>query len=279
VICGDDVLIFSDKKIGWPTGDDINLAWSRWYRRAIEGSVAQISGAARYLRESPEELFLDTARKEKFPLALPAPERRQVHHIALALGASEACGKYYDTSPGYFRIDPFLKGPDHTDTSVAGFRPFEIGDVQPEGAFVHVFAEPAIELLARELNTITDFTRYLTRRERIMRSGRLLPLAGEHDLLGHYLLSGGPNEEHDFRRTAGGEWQPGEVLRIPRGTYQDLARRPGHKARQEADKVSYAWDNLLGQFTASILAGEAEGGLGGEPNPAEAEEGLRSMAS
>jgi hypothetical protein len=46
----------------------------------------------------------------------------------------------------------------------------------------------------------------------------------------------------------------------------------------EADKVSYTWDKLLEQFTASILAGEAEGAFGKEPKPAEAEEGLRSMA-
>ena len=111
-----------------------------------------------------------------------------------------------------------------------------------------------------------------------MRSGHLLPLAGEHDLLGKYLLSGGPDEEHDFVRPGGGEWQEGEKLQIPDGTYAGLAALPAYKARKEADKVSYAWDNLLGQFTASILAGEAAGAFGKEPKPAEAEEGLRSMA-
>jgi hypothetical protein len=156
--------------------------------------------------------------------------------------------------------------------------PFAIGDVQPEGAFIQVFNEPALELLARELDTVTDFTRYLTRRERIMRSGHLPPVAGEHDLLGQYLLSGGPDEEHDFTRPGGGEWQDGEKLQIPSGTYAGLAAQPSYKARKDADKVSYAWDNLLGQFTASIIAGEAEGAFGEEPKPAEAEEGLRSMA-
>jgi hypothetical protein len=141
-----------------------------------------------------------------------------------------------------------------------------------------VFTEPILDLLARELDTVSDFTRYLTRRERVMRSGHLLPIAGEHDLLGHYLLSGGPDEEHDFRRPAGGEWRPSEVLRIPRGTYQDLAKQPGYMARKEADKVSYAWDTFLGKFTASILAGEAEGAFGIEPKAEEVEEGLRSMA-
>jgi hypothetical protein len=274
VVCGDDVLIFSDKSIIWPAAGDINLAWSRWYRRAIERAVAQISGAARYLREYPEELFMDAARKEKFPFALPPPDRRRMHHIAVALGASEACGNYYNKSPGYFPIDSGLKGAEHTD----GFRPFAIGDVQPQGAFVHVFNEPALQLLARELDTVTDFTRYLACREGIMRSGRLLPVAGEHDLLAHYLLSGGPDEEHHFRRPAGGEWRPGEILRIPGGTYMSLARQPGYKARKEADQAAYAWDNLIGQFTASILAGEAQGALGQEPKAAQAEEGLRSMA-
>ena len=278
VVCGDDVLIFSDKNIAWPKGDDFGLSWSRWYRRAIEVSAAQINGATRCLREYPDELFLDAARKEKFPLALPPLDRRRLHHIAVALGASEACADHYKKAPGYFPVAPDLKGKSHTDTAVEGFMPFAIGDVQVEGAFIHVFNEPALELLARELDTVTDFARYLTRRERIMRSGHLLPLAGEHDLLGQYLLSGGPDEEHDFTRPGGGEWQKGEKFQIPDGTYAGLTAQPGYKARKEADKVSYTWDNLLGQFTASILAGEAEGAFGNEPKPAEAEEGLRSMA-
>jgi hypothetical protein len=141
-----------------------------------------------------------------------------------------------------------------------------------------VLNEPALELLTLELDTVIHFTRYLTRRERIMRSGHLELLAGEHDLLGQYLLSGGPDEEHDFTRLGGGEWQEGEKLQIPAGTYAGLAAQPGYKARKEADKVSYAWDNLLGLFTASILASEAEGAFGKEPRPTEAEEGLRSMA-
>jgi hypothetical protein len=32
----------------------------------------------------------------------------------------------------------------------------------------------------------------------------------------------------------------------------------GYKARKEAEKVSYPWDNLLSQFTTSILASEAK---------------------
>jgi len=278
VVCGDDVLIFSDKNIGWKKGGDFGLSWSRWYRGAIEESVKQINGASRYLREHPDDLFLDATCKEKFPLALPPSDRRRVHHIAVALGASEACANHYKETPGYFPIAPDLKGKSHTDATADGFMPFAIGDVQPVGSFVHVLNEPALELLGRELDTATDFARYLTRRERIIRSDHLLPVAGEHDLLGHYLLSGGPDEEHDFTGANGGEWQKDEKLLIPAGTYAGLAVHPAYKMRREADQSSYVWDNLLGQFTASILAGEAEGPFGDEPRPKEAEEGLRSMA-
>jgi hypothetical protein len=278
VVCGDDVLIFSDKRIQWSSGIDAKLAWPRWYRKAIGKSVAQINGAARYLRDHTDQLFLDAGCKEKFPLAFPPTERRRLHLIAVALGASDACAEYRKEAPGYFAIDPNLKGDDHTNAGAEGFKPFAIGDVRPDGGFVHVFNEPALELLAGELDTVTDFTRYLTRRERIIRSGHLQPVEGEHELLAQYLISGGPDEEHDFRRPGGGEWQKGEKLEIPAGTYAALAAQPGYEARKEADKASYKWDMLLGLFTDSVLKGEAEDAVGKEPEPSKAEEGLRNMA-
>jgi hypothetical protein len=51
VVCGDDVLIFSDKAITWSSGADVKVAWPRWYRRAIGESAAQINGAVRTLRD------------------------------------------------------------------------------------------------------------------------------------------------------------------------------------------------------------------------------------
>ncbi len=277
VVCGDDVLIFSDKNIKWSSDTDVKVAWPRWYRKAIGKSAVQINGAARYLRDHPKSLFLDAACKERFPLAIPPADQRRVHLIAVALGGSEACAEYRNEAPGFFEIDPTLKSDDHVKTG-AGFKPFAIGDVQLEGAFIHVFNEPALTLLARELDTVTDFTRYLVRRERIIRSGYLSPVAGEHELIAQYLISGGPDEEHDFRPPGGGEWREGETLNIPAGTYAALAAQPGYNARQKADEVSYKWDMFLGLFTDSILKGEAESGTGQQPDPFKVEHGLRSMA-
>ena len=69
VACGDDVIIFSDKSIAWPSGD-VGQSWSRWYRRAVKKSVDQIRGAERWLRQFPERVFLDRACSQKLPIEL-----------------------------------------------------------------------------------------------------------------------------------------------------------------------------------------------------------------
>ena len=56
--------------------------------------------------------------------------------------------------------------------------------------------------------------------------------------------------------------QEGEKLQILDGTYAGLEAHPGYKARKDADKVSYAWDNLLRLFTSSIIADERAIGIG-----------------
>jgi hypothetical protein len=90
VICGEHVLIFSDKTVEWPVGDDVNLSWRRWYRRAIEKSADQIRGAARWMAQFPDRIFLDRACTTPLPLRLPPLDRRKVHGIVVANGAADA---------------------------------------------------------------------------------------------------------------------------------------------------------------------------------------------
>jgi hypothetical protein len=214
VVCGDDIIIFSDKSIEWPEGVAFNLAWSRWYRRAIEKSVAQIGGAERWLAEFSGRVFLDPACTQKLPIELPPPGRRRVHGIIVALGATQACANHYQAWNGTFPIVPDLKGAAHTDPATPGFMPFGIGDVDPEGAFIHVFNDRALDLVMTELDTLVDFTEYLTRRARIIRSGHLMPVTGEEEMLGYYLASQDANNEHDFVKPGGVAWDDGEKFVI-----------------------------------------------------------------
>ena len=41
-VCGDHILIFSDKTIEWPASGDVNISWSRWYKRA--DTVGELAG-------------------------------------------------------------------------------------------------------------------------------------------------------------------------------------------------------------------------------------------
>jgi hypothetical protein len=90
VVFEDDVLIFSDKDCAFPQDDNLDLSWSRWYRRAVAKSAAQLHGAERVLR-GREALFLDAELKHPFPLLLPDPTRMPVHRILVAHGVSDRC--------------------------------------------------------------------------------------------------------------------------------------------------------------------------------------------
>jgi hypothetical protein len=129
-----------------------------------------------------------------------------------------------------------------------------------------------------ELDTITDFANYLTRREKIIRSGRLLTVTGEEDLLGYYLASVGPDKEHDFVKPGGGDWADGDRLLISPGTFDDLAKHPGYQEKKKADEVSYKWDQLIELFANNILAGTSVSVFGEAPEASQAEQALRTMA-
>jgi hypothetical protein len=278
VVCGDDIIIFSDKSIKWPNDVDAQTAWSRWYKRAIDKSAAQIRGAERWLRDFPSRIFLDAKCSAPFPIELPPVDRRRVHGVIVALGASEACSRFYGDASGTFPVTPSVKGTDHTSADPKVRPPFGIGDVNPHGSFIHVFDDRALDILMAELDTVTDFTDYLTKRERFVRSGYLALATGEEDLLAYYLRSQDRDSFHDFVRPDGKPWQIGDFITILGGEYDRLQRNPGYRAKRDADRISYAWDRLLNQFTNSVLAGDWVTPDGDVIDAAKAETALRSMA-
>jgi hypothetical protein len=281
IVCGDDIIIFSDKSIEWPIGVDYKVAWPRWYRRAIDKSVAQIRGAERWLREFPNRIFLDAECTERFPIGLPPPERRRVHGVIVALGANKACREFYEDSSGTFPVAPSVKGVAHLSQDPRDAPAFGIGDVNPDGAFVHVFDDEALNILMKERDTVTDFVRYLTRRERFLRSGHLQLAIGEEELLAYYLQHGskdGHDFVHDFLHPEDRAWKEGEFISIGGGVYERLMCHPSYLAKKKADEASYVWDRLINEFTGNILAGTSVVLAGQIPDAARAEEALRNMA-
>jgi hypothetical protein len=278
VVCGDDVIIFSDKSIQWPNKDDIELSWSRWYRRAVRHSVDQIRGAERWLRNFPDRVFIDAACTQRLPIDLPPPERRRVHGIAIALGAQEACSSYYEGSDGSLMVLPALKGDDHLNPDVPGRMLFALGDVDPDGPFVHVFDETALDLVMRENDTVSDFVRYLNERERLIRGERIVFAPSEAEILAAYLQNEGPDGGYAFPTPADLGAPSDYKIMIPEGEYTHFTESVAYRHRKELQESSYVWDRLIRVFTENVLAGTTVE-IGGErPTASRSEVALRFMA-
>lgn len=255
VVCGDDIIIFSDKNVRWPVANSIDTSWARWFRKAVSAAVTQINGAVRWIKEFPDRIFLDAKCEHKLPIKLPPPERRRIHGIVVSNGSNVACKQHFGDVSGTLVINPNLKGFDHIDTANDLYSPFSIGDVNPDGPFVHVFDTQALLVVLTELDTITDFVNYINRRAKLIRSGRLLIASGEEDLLAQYLFYTTRSGEHDFLVGNNRRIPKRAQLVIKGGQYLSLLKNPAHHAKKQANRESYYWDRLISSFTRHMIDG------------------------
>ncbi len=279
VVFGDDVIIFSDKEIEWPSSEDKDLAWSRWYRRAVAKSADQVRGAERWLTKFEKRVFIDKCCEHPFPIDLPPLASRRVHGIVVALGANDMARQHFNDPRGTFAVIPSIEGNDHVNKTAKDYHPFAIGDVNPNGSFVHVFDPVALDLVLAELDTVSDFLDYLTKREAFIRSGRLLVAGGEEDLVAAFIQNGTPTGERSFLPAD----LPADItdhsIVIPAGEYDGFIALPEYRRKKEADEVSYNWDRLIEIFVEHVLAGTSVEILETAPDVTLAERGLRFMAA
>jgi len=253
VVCGDYVLIFSDKTIGWQGDENIELSWRRWFNRAIHHSARQIRKAERWIEQLADKIYLDKACTKPFPYTLPPPARRKVLGIIVALGASSACKKYFGESTGSLMLLPEIKGLSHLKDGSAP--PFAVGDIDPDGPFIHVLDDVTLDIVLSELDTVTDFASYLERKAAFFRSGKLLSAGGEEDLLSYYLTHMNKANEHDFTRPDGMPLRENDHISIETGNYIQFRRNPQYLEKKRADEYSYIWDQLIEMFTDHMRAG------------------------
>ena len=247
VVFGQHVLIFSDKDIVYPETDDKALAWKRWFKRAVMKSAEQVYGAERWIKQHPDRIFLDQACTQKFPLKLPPAGEMIVHRIVVAHGASEICKRELGGT-GSLMIAPTVVGDAHYDVAPP-IGLFTVGQINPQKGFIHVFDDTTLNVVLTMLDTISDFTNYLTKKEQFIESGRLTFAAGEDDLLAYYLQHLNADGEHDFIAE-----QNFDFLAIDEGLWEDFKQHSQRLAQIEANKISYFWDELIETFNKHILA-------------------------
>ena len=211
VVCDPDVIIFSVKEVEARDTEDVQTGWARWTREAIEASAKQIYGAERWLQSASNVVTKDGSSG----LALPDVSARRIHRVAVALG-----------SKGGIPIasEDFGRG------------------------YVHVFEEGALDILMRELDTITDFTEYLRAKELLLQTTMLMIEGGEENLLAMYLRGG-----RRFNHTP-------DMLAVEDGLWERLLRDDAFRAKKIADEPSRSFDQLIETFGREALAGTLEPG-------------------
>jgi hypothetical protein len=249
VVFQNHVLIFSDKDCEFPNTGNIELDWSRWYRKAVQKSAEQVWGAERWILSNPNRLFLDRACTIPFPFSLPDPSDAKVHRIVVAHAASRRCAKELGGT-GSLMIAPSIISEKHCAPKKDGGAPFTIGQINPSKGYVHVFDDTTLIAVMETLDTITDFVEYLTRKEQFITSGKLIWAAGEDDLLAYYLKYLNANGEHDFI-------VPSDItgITINEGLWETFINTPERRAQLKANEVSYSWDALIETFLHHVYAG------------------------
>jgi len=267
VIFENHIIIFSDKKCAFPNSGNIQLDWSRWYRKTVRESSNQILGAERWILNYPERIFLDKTCLQKLPLSIPAASKINFHRIVVAHAASTECISQLGGS-GSLMIVPGIIGDMHYADNCF---PFAIGQVNPSKGFFHVFDDTSLQILMETLDTITDFVEYLEKKEIFINSGKLISAAGEEELLACYLQKTDSDGKHNFIIKP-------EItgVTISEGYWEKFLNHPQRIAQIKANEISYSWDMLIEKFLRNLFAGTSH--FLSHENIAEQEKGFRFLA-
>jgi hypothetical protein len=267
VVFGNHIIIFSDKDCEFPNTGDTELDWKRWYKKAIKKSADQVYGAERWILNHPNRLFLDQTCKIPFPIDLPSINEVKVHRIVVAHSASAKSVEIFGGS-GSLMINTGIVG---------DARPFTIGKIEQSKDYIHVFDDTTLDILLTTLDTISDFVAYLEKKERFLTGKTLIVSTGEEELLAHYLKSLVSSNEHDFVFNEDIS-QYSSVYLGDEGSWLEFSNSPERKLQIQADKISYAWDELIETFAKHILGGTQVDYWNSELSIAKREKILRFMA-
>ena len=240
VVCGNDVIIFSDKCCEFPDSGDLKVDWVRWFKKAVFNSAKQVYGAERWIRQHSDKLYLDRACTQRLPLSIPGSSNIRVHRIIVASGAKDRCKREMNGGSGSLMIMPEINGATSMNPKVDMFEPFAIGRVNPNKGFIHVLDEVALDIVMKELDTITDFIDYLGEKEALIESERLYFAAGEEELLAVYLTNVDDKGKHCFP-------VPDDCVAysVGEGLWHKFTTSLQYRRKEDANEVSYLWDNII----------------------------------
>lgn len=235
------LVLFNDRS-------DIQLAWSRWKKEAIDKQIRSAKKARGHLIRNRNEIFLDSKCQISLPVNLPEGELI-IHTIIVAHGSSEICLAFAEANiSGSLAIS-------YTDnTSISSSLPFFVNLTKEEP--VHILDSNTAGIILSELDTFSDFVEFISAKERAIEKYDFIAYCGEEDLLAHYY--------HNFDETSkkhfiGVNDQSVMGISISEGEWQEFIKSSAYNRKKEADKISYFWDELLQRTAQHALEGNLIG--------------------
>ncbi len=246
VVCGNHIIIFQDKWSAFPNTSSLEEDWKKWFRRTVIAGSKQVWGAERTIR-SGSKLYVDPACNTELPIPLPKMEDAIFHLIVVTHGGSKACKEILGGSGSFMLNNDVKTLTDHT-------QPFVVGDLDTKRTYVHILDDASLSILMNTLDTITDFTLYLNKKEKLLRSSLLVFSSGEEELLANYLKNINQSGEHDFDFGITDK-KPVNGVGIAEGGWLAFTENPQRLAQLEQDKISYLWDDLIEEFSKHSING------------------------
>ena len=248
-IFGQHIFIFFDREKAFQKGRrrDLNVRWKRWKRTAIDAQVKTAIGAERYLKRGGK-VYLDSTLSQELPIPLDL-EQAEFHKIVVAHGADQAC---LACSKRNLRGSLAIS---YMDGRVEDLeRPFLV-DINRKDK-VHLLDTVTLPILLRELDTVYDISQYLRAKENAMERLNMLVYCGEEDLLAHYFQN---FDEESKTHFIGSLDEKFDSVMIEEGHWDEFYKSEVFKAREEANRISYFWDELLQKTCSNALVGTLEG--------------------
>lgn len=243
-VFADHVFVFFDRESRKFDGaiKDVAVTWDRWKKEAIDKQIRTAKGAERYVR-CGRPIFLDNRQTVRFPLQI-LPDAK-FHKIVVAHGAKEAC-QQFSMENIYGSLAISYGG---SDAPPSAF-PFVVHIDRSDP--VHVLDSHNLSIIFRELDTFYDLVRYIQEKERAIERYSLFCYCGEEDLIAHYFMN------YDKRRKVyriGDDDKDIDFLIIHEGEWKSLIESGPYVRRQEANRVSYFWDELIQKTCQNALDG------------------------
>lgn len=246
VVFDNNIIIFSVKNIKYNENKGL-AGWQRWKRKAIDESITQINGAEKWIKNHPDQIYLNKNCNTIIPIN--SKKKFKIYRIVVAHGISDSIANIPGNTSGSLGI----KYSDNND--------FE--DVQyfvelPKSPIYHILDSANLEILLKELDTITDFINYLKEKEKAIKLSKIVTYTGEEDVMGQYLRTIEPETgKHYILKDQNKDL----IVDFENMIWKNFSNSYEYKEKKILDKSSYLWDKYLQQLCEYALNGELTGNI------------------